>query len=200
MRIVAYYHEEIDGNVTRKSVGLERRETVVDEPCVLEREAWARVMELTDSRDFWRDKAIAAEAKLAALKAQEPVADEREEFERWIADEAGPHALKKWPTDSSSAYENDRVQDYRAGWIECLNRMRAAPVVSAEQQGVADSVSYWIDRLENYGDRFIPQLLRELKALPTICKGANCTSTDGQYHSPECISEHNAAINGKGGV
>ncbi len=29
------------------------------------------------------------------------------------------------------------------------------------------------------------------------CKGKNCTSTDGTNHSPECIAQHEATIDGK---
>lgn len=75
MRIVAYYHEETDGNgVTRKSVGLERRDTVVDEPLVLERDALAEIERLESMVNRSIQANYELRAELAALKAQEPVA------------------------------------------------------------------------------------------------------------------------------
>ena len=89
MPVKAYYHEWTDlEGVRTRSVGLEVRKEFTDAPLVLEADALARIaclegeiakrdeviVGLTNSRDFWREKAIAADDELAAIKAQEPVA------------------------------------------------------------------------------------------------------------------------------
>jgi len=69
MKIVAYYHEETDEhNVTRKSVGLDRRETVVDEPCVLELDALAEIERL----ESMVNRSIQANYELRAMLAAAP--------------------------------------------------------------------------------------------------------------------------------
>ncbi|MFG0381059.1 DUF551 domain-containing protein [Pseudomonas sp. zbq_18] len=57
--------------------------------------------------------------------AAQSAPDEREAFEAWIEREAGEGAAKRWPTDNGPGYANDRVQDYRTGWVECLAWQRA---------------------------------------------------------------------------
>lgn len=49
---------------------------------------------------------------------------EQAAFDEWITREAGPGAAKRWPTDNGPGYANDRVQDYRTGWVECLAWLR----------------------------------------------------------------------------
>lgn len=49
--------------------------------------------------------------------------NERDIFEAWISEEAGPGATERWPTPDGPSYKNDRVQDYRMGWVEALKRM-----------------------------------------------------------------------------
>lgn len=124
MKIVAYYHEETDErNVTRKSVGLEQRVSVIDEPCVLEREALARIGELDLSvfqlnnsvtSHHWENHNLRAE--LAALKAQEPVA--------WFTDD-------RESDKSATTYDKAVAERWKVkGWP--VGQLYAAPVVSAE--------------------------------------------------------------------
>jgi hypothetical protein len=47
-------------------------------------------------------------------------ADEREAFDAWAEDQVGPGASRRWL--KTEAYENSRVQDYRTGWLACLQR------------------------------------------------------------------------------
>jgi hypothetical protein len=99
MKIVAYYHEETDEhNVTRKSVGLEKRETVVDWDLVLEREARseicrrdARIAELERHLAIERNDYESLEhdthclrAELAALKARVPYPDFRPQLAKLV--------------------------------------------------------------------------------------------------------------------
>jgi len=163
MKIVAYYHEEIDGSVTRKSVGLEKRGTVVDEPCVLERDALARIGELEsgvtlaiDSAAGYRKERDQLRAELAALKAQEPVAA----VGMW-SEGRPPHPygnewfvarLKDGRKSILRALDEDHSYDYTTadesylkadwviGWAQFSDSCYLpydAPVVSTEQQGVA---------------------------------------------------------------
>ena len=54
---------------------------------------------------------------------------ERAAFESWIENEAGAGASRRWL--NTEAYENGRVQDYRTGWIACLEWLAAAAAVPA---------------------------------------------------------------------
>lgn len=131
MRIVAYYHEEIDGNVTRKSVGLEKRETVVDEPLVLERDALARIAELEE----WQADAVELlekqHAELAALKAQEPCNLNDAQVLEFLG-----VALRNVDIVGSV-----RLSEIRQGF-EHMRKLYAAPVVSADKKCAHGN---WID-------------------------------------------------------
>lgn len=132
MKIVAYYHEETDAHgVTRKSVGLENRETVMDEPLVLERDALAEIDDWrrgakaeADAGDEARAECRQLRAELAALKAQEPVVMD---VLRDVAD-----SLRHF----MGVFGQGRIKDGKA--LDAADSLLAAPVVSAEQQGVAD--------------------------------------------------------------
>jgi len=50
---------------------------------------------------------------------------ELELFEEWIEQEAGKGALKKWPNEHGTSYENLRVCDYRTGWLAALAAFEA---------------------------------------------------------------------------
>lgn len=49
----------------------------------------AVIVGLANSRDFWREKAITADDELAAIKAQEPVANSESGLEEWAAGKFG---------------------------------------------------------------------------------------------------------------
>ena len=50
-----------------------------------------------------------------------PAQDEREAFEARIVLEGGPAAVDLWISGNPDAgYSNERVNDYRFGWVACL--------------------------------------------------------------------------------
>jgi hypothetical protein len=71
-------------------------------------------------------------------KEQNALEAERVAFEAWIVRDAGAGAVKRWPNARGQAYENDRVQDYRTGWVECYDWMTQARAQLAAPAGVAD--------------------------------------------------------------
>lgn len=96
---------------------------------------------------------------------------EREAFEDWIKREAGDHAAKRWPTETGQGYANDRVQDYRTGWVECLQwqaRLNPAP---AEQQPAA----------------VVPDFAQRIKWAVRLCK-RTIENGMGGYTTDEILS------------
>lgn len=67
--------------------------------------------------------------ELRALLAEPAVAgDEREAFEARMALEAGPSATELWIAGNpGSGYANERVNDYRFGWLAALEWVAARP-------------------------------------------------------------------------
>lgn len=182
MKIVAYYHEETDKNgVTRKSVGLEKRETVVDEPLVLERDALARIGELETENENLSAAvrvsqktavAISTElrAELAALKAQYLSASPDHVHPSELGKLRVALAMKNCLiSDAIKAQEpvafryKERQDDLRSSWLYVKSRkhivcgvpfqsLYAAPVVSAEQKGVQAVVQ--VCKLGRFGAAF----------------------------------------------
>lgn len=89
-----------------------------------------RIAALEAERDALR-------AELAALKAPAVAGDEREAFEARMVLEAGPSATELWIAgNSGSGYANERVNDYRFGWMAALEWVATRPA-QTEQQPVA---------------------------------------------------------------
>lgn len=75
------------------------------------------------NEDHRSDKDAARSALLAHIQRGAVPEGERAAFESWIENEAGAGAARRWL--NTEAYENGRVQDYRTGWIACLEWLAA---------------------------------------------------------------------------
>ena len=91
-----------------------------------------------------------------------PAQDEREAFEARMILEAGPGAVDLWIKGNRDAgYANERVNDYRFGWVACLEWMATRPA-QTEQLGQSGWISV-ADRLPPNGE-----------AVMLWCDGAEC--------------------------
>ena len=70
---------------------------------------------------FMATKIVAA---LAAMPM--PEFDELKAFEAVIEKECGGGATMKWPNEKSHIYANQRIEDYRTGWLWAIKAIKDA--------------------------------------------------------------------------
>ncbi len=70
-----------------------------------------------------------AQKIVEALAAMQPSkTNEQEAFEKVIESECGAGATMKWPHENSPTYANQRVQDYRTGWLWAVREIESKKI------------------------------------------------------------------------